>query len=131
VTVDTVAGVHEVVAKARRARHIAVDTETIIDPASPQLVDPLRSTLVAISIAVAPGEAYYLPLRHRPHRPAQGDLLIDASGDRAPTDAPEDRGLVRGGDDAVDDAARSYLPERRRWEQRQYREDEGGRSRDH
>ncbi|HET7563414.1 MAG TPA: DNA polymerase I [Gemmatimonadaceae bacterium] len=102
VTVDTVAAMRDVVARARRAPYIAVDTETVIDPESPQLVDPLRSTLVSISIAIAPGEAYYFPLRHRAFQSAQGELLIDASGDRAPTDAPEDRGLVRGGDEATD-----------------------------
>ncbi|HEU4642820.1 MAG TPA: DNA polymerase I [Gemmatimonadaceae bacterium] len=100
-TVDTIDALTAMVARARQAPWIAVDTETVIDPDSPQAVDPLRSTLVSISIAVAPGEAYYLPLRHREHRPAQGSLLADASGDRAPTDAPEDRGLVRGGDEAV------------------------------
>ena len=59
---------------------IAVDTETIIDPGSPQPVDPLRSTLVSISIAISPGEAYYFPFRHRLPRAAQGELLIDAAG---------------------------------------------------
>ncbi|HEY9517194.1 MAG TPA: DNA polymerase I [Gemmatimonadaceae bacterium] len=101
VTVDTVAALHAMIERARQAPYIAVDTETIIDALSPQLVDPLRCTLVGISIAVAPGEAYYLPLRHRRRVPEQGELLPDAPGDRAPTDAPEDRGLVRGGDEAV------------------------------
>ena len=48
-------------ARARRA-YIAFDTETVIDADSPQKVDPLRCSLVAISIAIGPGEAYYLPL---------------------------------------------------------------------
>jgi DNA polymerase-1 len=55
--------------------------------------------IVSISIGVAPGEAYYLPLRHRERQSDQGDLLTDVSGDRSPTDAPEDRGLTRGGDE--------------------------------
>ncbi|MBX6330285.1 MAG: DNA polymerase I [Gemmatimonadaceae bacterium] len=101
VTVDTIEAMEQVVARARSVPYIAVDTETIIDPGSPHAVDPLRSTLVSISIALAPGEAYYFPLRHRERRAAQGELLVDASGDRAPTDAPEDRGLVQGGDEAV------------------------------
>ncbi|HEX7941702.1 MAG TPA: DNA polymerase, partial [Gemmatimonadaceae bacterium] len=104
-TVGTIEALTAMVARARQAPWIAVDTETVIEADSPQAVDPLRSTLVSISIATAPGEAYYLPLRHREHRPAQGSLLIDASGDRAPTDAPEDRGLVRGGDEAAPKAA--------------------------
>jgi DNA polymerase-1 len=64
-TVDTLPALEKVVARARRAPHIAVDTETVIDPAAPQEVDPLRSTLVGITIAVAPGEAYYFPVAHR------------------------------------------------------------------
>jgi DNA polymerase-1 len=45
--------------------YIAIDTETVCDPASPNPVDPMRATLVGLSIAVLPGEAYYLPFRHR------------------------------------------------------------------
>ncbi len=99
VTVDDVVAVNAFVTKARKARTISVDTETLIDPGSPQMVDPLRSTLVSISIALAPGEAYYFPFRHRSPRAAQGELLIDAAGDRSATDASEERGLIRGGDD--------------------------------
>ncbi|MGH7718732.1 MAG: DNA polymerase I [Gemmatimonadaceae bacterium] len=104
-TVDGVDGLQALVKRARRAPYISVDTETLNDADAPQLVDPLRATLVSLAIGVAPEEAYYLPLRHRLHSPAQGDLLVDASGDRSPTDAPEDRGLVRGGDDPVADEA--------------------------
>ena len=99
VTVDTIQALNRLITKARKARSIAVDTETVIDPGSPQKVDVLRSQLVSISIALAPGEAYYLPLTHRERTPDQGELLVDASGDRSPTDAPEDRGLVTGGDE--------------------------------
>jgi DNA polymerase-1 len=112
-TVDTLQKLNRLVTQARKARHISVDTETVIDPAAPTKVDPLRSTLVGISIALAPGEAYYLPLAHRPHVRAQAELELghgaggdgaehpglDASGDRSPTDAPRDRGLVTGGDE--------------------------------
>ena len=98
VTVDTIEKMRDVVTKARQAPYIALDTETLVNPDSPQKVDPLRATLVSISIALAPGEAYYFPLRHRVPRAAQGDFLIDASGDRAPTDDPSERGLVQGGD---------------------------------
>jgi DNA polymerase-1 len=88
VTVDTVAALEKMIARARKAPYIVVDTETMIEPDSPQEVDPLRSTLIAISIAVGPGEAYYLPLRHRTLQPAQGDLLIDEAP-RAGSDADE------------------------------------------
>ena len=100
-TVDTLDAVQQVVEKARALGSIAVDTETVVEPGSPTKVDPMRSRLVAIAIALAPGEAYYFPLAHRERGVAQGDLLLDASGDRSPTDAPEDRGLVRGGDEAA------------------------------
>lgn len=100
-TVDTVKRMHEVLTLARRAPYVAIDTEVMVDADSPSLSDPLRSTLISIGIAVAPGEAYYFPLRHRSRSIAQGELLIDIPGDRAPTDAREDRGLVMGGDEAV------------------------------
>ncbi|MEJ7760090.1 MAG: DNA polymerase I [Gemmatimonadaceae bacterium] len=99
VTVDTLEEMVKVVERARTVGTIAVDTETVIEFDSPQKADPLRSTLVSISIAVGPGEAYYFPLRHVGWRGHQGELLMDAAGDRSPTDSSEDRGLVRGGDD--------------------------------
>jgi DNA polymerase I len=100
-TVDTVERMRDVLALARRAPHVAIDTEVTVDFDSPSPSDPLRSTLVSLAIAIAPGEAYYLPLRHRSRSVTQGDLLVDIPGDRAPTDAREDRGLVMGGDEAV------------------------------
>src|SRR5688500_15501680 len=51
VTIDTVEATREVVAKARQAPYIALDTQTLVDPDSPQKVDPLRSTLVSIAMA--------------------------------------------------------------------------------
>ena len=112
-TVDTLQALQRMITRARKARHVAVDTETVIDPDSPQKVDPLRCTVVGISIALAPGEAYYLPLGHRARRAeAQGDLLMgshpvsDASGDRAATDAPDEHGLAMGGDTTLPDDGR-------------------------
>ena len=101
-TVDTLERMREVVARARELGAVALDTETVIDPESPQKVDALRSTLVALTLALAPGEAYYFPLRHREREATQTDLpLIDASGDRSPNDSPAARGLIQGGDEAV------------------------------
>jgi DNA polymerase-1 len=76
-TVETVAEVERIVRKARKARTIAVDTETVIIPGSPSKVDPLRSRLVSLSIAVAPGEAYYFPLAHTDGQSHQGELLAE------------------------------------------------------
>lgn len=102
-TVDTIEAVHRAVTRARQSQVIALDTETQVNRDSPQLGDPLRSSLVSISIAVDEGEAYYFPLRHRLHHIGQGELLVDAAGDRAATDAPDERGLVRGGDEVLPD----------------------------
>ena len=98
VTVDNLTVMNDVVLKARQAGSFALDIETLIASDSPQKGDPLRATLISIAIALGPGEAYYFPLRHRAPSSAQGDFLIDAAGDRSPTDGSEARGLVRGGD---------------------------------
>jgi DNA polymerase I len=94
VTVDTVEAMERLVADARRAGRFVFDTEALIDPTSPVPIDPLRSSLVAISIALAPGEAYYLPLRHRPRHAEQGELVSASAGTsiaaRALAAAPEE-----------------------------------------
>src|SRR5919108_4137280 len=100
-SVDTVERVRDIVALARQASFVAIDMEVIVDADSPSMADPLRSSLVSMALALGPGEAYYFPFRHRPRSSTQGELLVDIPGDRAPTDAPEDRGLVMGGDEAV------------------------------
>ncbi|HEX6808787.1 MAG TPA: DNA polymerase I [Gemmatimonadaceae bacterium] len=92
VTADTLAALDKIYARARSAPYIAVDTETVVDADSPLEIDPLRSTLVGLSIAVAPGEAYYLPFRHRPHRPAQHELLPDSA---PPSAADASAGAIR------------------------------------
>jgi DNA polymerase-1 len=76
-TVTTVAALDALVARIRAAGMMSVDTETESDPGAPIAVDPMRANLVGISIALAPGEAWYLPFRHRAPAPAQGDLLPD------------------------------------------------------
>ena len=77
VTIDSVQALNRMIARARAALYIAVDVQTIIEPDSPQKVDPLRSTLIAISIAIGIGEVYYLPLRHRTLRQTQNTLFLD------------------------------------------------------
>jgi DNA polymerase-1 len=105
VTVDTLQAMEHAIKRAREAEVIAVATETLINPDSPQLVDPLRSSLVSIAIAVAGGEAYYFPFQHKLPQGGQGELLVDAAGDRSATDAAEERGLIRGGDEPFTEAA--------------------------
>ncbi len=99
VTVDSIEDLQQAVSRAREAKVISLDTEALVNPDSPQIADPLRSSLVSISIGIGEGEAYYFPLRHRLPRSGQGELLIDAAGDRSATDAPEERGLIRGGEE--------------------------------
>ncbi len=78
-TVADLSSLADLVARARETGRIAFDTETAIDSDAPTAVDPLRCTLVGLSIAVAPGEAYYLPLRHR--ELDSGGFLSLLSGD--------------------------------------------------
>ena len=83
-TVDTVTAMRTAVARARAAPCISVDTETVIAADSPIPIDPLRSSLVGISIGIGVGEALYFPLRHRRAQAAeQGDLLPQEQPDAA------------------------------------------------
>jgi DNA polymerase-1 len=100
-TIDSVDQLQRFVDRAREAGVISIDTETLLDPANPQVTDPFRASLISLAIAVDEGEAFYFPLRHRLSEASQGELLIDAAGDRSATDAPEDRGLIRGGDEVL------------------------------
>ena len=74
---DTPERVAEVIAEARAAGMIAVDTETVLDAGAPPIITPMRANLVAISIATAPGKAWYLPFAHRTPNSAQGGLALD------------------------------------------------------
>jgi DNA polymerase-1 len=73
---DTPELVAQVIAEARAAGMIAVDTETILDADAPPIITPMRANLVAISIGTAPGRAWYLPFAHRLPREAQGGLAL-------------------------------------------------------
>ena len=53
-------------------------------------VDPLRSPLVGLTIAVAPGEAYYFPLAHR-ERADDTKVISSSFADMAPAE-PEPKG---------------------------------------
>ncbi len=79
-TLESVANVQALVRRARGLGHFALDTKVVVEPESPLAVDALRSSLVGLSIALAPGEAYYLPLAHRdPTKSgASGPDAIDA-----------------------------------------------------
>ena len=63
--VDTLEALDRLYERIRAVPFIAIDTETVSEPNAPTSTDPLRSVLVALTIGTAPGEAYYLPFRHR------------------------------------------------------------------
>ncbi|MCZ8012770.1 MAG: DNA polymerase I [Gemmatimonas sp.] len=78
-TVETVDALTRMLQRVREVPYIAIDTETVCDPDAPNPVDAMRATLVGLSIAVAPGEGYYLPFRHR-RDDGSGNLAL-LSGD--------------------------------------------------
>ncbi len=78
-TVDTLAALEALLARIREVDCIALDTETINEVNAPLGAGPMRAVLVGLSIAVAPGEAYYLPFAHR--RDDGGGNLVLLSGD--------------------------------------------------
>ena len=90
--VDSLAALSDLTTRLWERGSFAFDTETVAEPGSPSKVDPLRSTLVSISLALDTGEAYYLPFAHRPWEPAQGSLSLGA----APASAPREAGEVKG-----------------------------------
>jgi DNA polymerase-1 len=78
--VDTPEGVRELVARARELGRFAVDVESTH-------LNPLRAELVGISLAFAPGEAFYLPFGHR--TPGEGaDLFAGPAEPEAAESAP-------------------------------------------
>ncbi len=74
--VTTVAEAAAAVARARAARHVAINVVTAAEINAPNANDPLRSTLTGIAIAVAPGEAFYFPLAHRRYEAAAPALEL-------------------------------------------------------
>ena len=56
--VDDPAALAAVIAECRRAPLVALDTETTS-------LDPMRATLIGLSLATAPGSSWYLPFAHR------------------------------------------------------------------
>jgi DNA polymerase I len=69
-TISTLDQLDLVIAAAYEAGHIGVDTET-------SSLDAMQSELIGISICVAPGQACYIPLRHKGEG---GDDLFGSGG---------------------------------------------------
>ena len=94
--VDTDEALHRLVDRVRTVGRFAFDTETVAEPGSPSKIDPLRSRLVSLSIALAAGEAYYLPFAHRAWEAAQGSLLLGGVPGGVPGGVEATRGKGRG-----------------------------------
>lgn len=73
------------VARARTAEVVAVDTET-------NSLTPATATLVGVSLALAPGDACYIPLAHRGNHDGAGQL--DLGGDDTPPQIPADQAMA-------------------------------------
>ncbi len=69
--IDNLAALESLSARLRDAAEIAVDVETTG-------TDATRADLVGISLAVKPGEGYYLPVGHLPHLAGGPQLPLDA-----------------------------------------------------
>ena len=83
-TVTNADEVARIVAKARRAPYVAINVATVVDADAANPNDPLRSTPVAIALAIAPGEAYYFPFAHRKYEPQQTSLVLTSEDAAAP-----------------------------------------------
>src|SRR4051812_18714588 len=86
-TANTIDAMERAVERAYEAPYIAVDLETVTDPTAPYETDPLRCAVVGVTIAVAPGEAYYLPIAHRERKEAPGELGLELGLDAPATPA--------------------------------------------
>ncbi len=84
-TIDDTAGVERVIALARAAGSMAIKAETVMEAGAPPVMDPMRSRIVGIAVATAPGVAFYLPFAHRGAEPAQHELAV--GGPRLPPDS--------------------------------------------
>lgn len=85
--IDTIDGVKRVIALARSAGSIAIDTETMLEAGAPPVVNAMRAKLVGLAIATAPGTAFYLPFRHATPGGEQQGLGV---GDPTPTPGDKD-----------------------------------------
>ncbi|MEQ8817518.1 MAG: DNA polymerase I [Thalassobaculum sp.] len=73
------------IAAAEEQGFVAFDTET-------SGLDAMRADLVGVSLALSPGKACYIPLRHVGRQP-QGDLLGGAPAEAAPRQVPFDEAI--------------------------------------
>ena len=104
VVVQTEAEIIRLAERIRTLGRFSFDTETVLEPDVPSSVDPLRSILVGLTIGLEPGEAYYLPFRHRGGSHRQGALDLTAPP------APETNAREQSGAGADDPPVFQNLP---------------------
>ncbi len=78
-TISTFDQLDHVIAAAFEAGHVAVDTET-------SSLDAMNAELIGISLCVAPGQACYIPLRHK----GEGTDDLFGGGELVPGQLPAD-----------------------------------------
>lgn len=71
IVVDTPGALEQLAKRLEKAKAIAFDVETTAP-------DTMRSELVGISLAVEPGEGYYIPVGHAPERAGGDQLELEA-----------------------------------------------------
>jgi DNA polymerase-1 len=65
--------------RVREVGSLSVAVETAPSLRTATSADALKSRVIGVAIAVAPGEAYYLPFAHRPFAEEQGELMPSAA----------------------------------------------------
>ena len=121
-TVESVERLRQVVDRVRQAGRVTLAVETAPDPGAPTATDPLRSRIVAVTLALPGGSAFYVPLSHRRYEPQQTSLLLGsepapAKKSKAKTAEPQSlaaRAIADGAPDpvnlpALDDPALAVL----------------------
>jgi DNA polymerase-1 len=85
--VDTLDSLGALIKRIRETGAMTLAVETSPSDRMATSADALKAKLTGIAIAVAPGEAYYLPFAHRDYSEPQGDLLATTqlrAGSRGP-----------------------------------------------
>ena len=73
--VDTPNALSDLLRRVRAAGALSLAVETAPSLRTATSADALKSRVIGIAIAVAAGEAYYLPFAHRPFAEEQGELM--------------------------------------------------------
>ena len=78
-TIDTPDALGDLLRRVRETGSLSLAVETAPSLRTATSADALKSRVIGIAIAVAPGEAYYLPFAHRAFVEEQGELMPSAA----------------------------------------------------